>query len=214
MKGVFLDDGHSDVHHSDNHSDGNHSDDGNPDSLLLSLSCIQDSPNELIEPDARIHYHSHHLVAAHEDAALRIIGEIARMDADALEARHALHQRQPSPEPRRPRHHHGISSLRYRRLARHLACLLTRLSAVSSVHLLGRKFDAQEVAPSRFQRIAEVMSLIKFPSIEVVADDALVLLMLAWTHPAFHLPILQDVEATYRIGFLLSYASYYYLHDN
>jgi len=49
---------------------------------------------------------------------------------------------------------------------------------------------------------------------KVVADDALVLLMLAWTHPAFHLPILQDVEATYRIGFLLSYASYYYLHDN
>ena len=48
--------------------------------------------------------------AAYEDAALRVLGVVAGVDADALAARHIHQQRQPSLELGRPRDEDGIAS--------------------------------------------------------------------------------------------------------
>ena len=74
-------------------------DDGNPDALA-SVSRRRDGIDEAIQPDAGVYHHASEFVFARQDAALRIIGVVAGMDADALKARNALQQGQPLLESR------------------------------------------------------------------------------------------------------------------
>ena len=62
------------------------SDDGNPDTFPLILSRL-DAFHQSGEPDAGVHHHALHLVLAHQDAALGIVGIVAGMDTDTLETR-------------------------------------------------------------------------------------------------------------------------------
>ena len=64
-------------------------------SLLLRLS---DALYQASQPDTGVHHHALKLVLTNEDAALRVVGIIAGMDADALEIRHAQEQWQPTLE--------------------------------------------------------------------------------------------------------------------
>ena len=68
-----------------------------------------------MEPDAGVHNHAFYTVLTHQDAALRIIGIIAGMNADALKIGDTQQQRQPHLKTRRLTDHHRISALRYRR---------------------------------------------------------------------------------------------------
>ena len=57
--------------------------DGNPDGFIAGFG-IDDLLFELVEPFAAFEYFTYTLVAAYEDAALGVLGGVARMDADAL----------------------------------------------------------------------------------------------------------------------------------
>lgn len=54
---------------------------------LVLISSVDELHDEALEPYARIHYHPHFAVLAHEDAALGVLGCIACVDADTGEAR-------------------------------------------------------------------------------------------------------------------------------
>ena len=86
------------------------SDDGNPDAFSLILSRL-DAFLQSGEPDAGVHHHALHLVLAHQDAALGIVGIVAGMDTDALETGNSLHIRQPLLETGREGNEYTIRSL-------------------------------------------------------------------------------------------------------
>ena len=158
-----------------------------------------------MEPDAGVHNHAFHTVLTHQDAALRIIGIIAGMDADALKIGDTQQQRQPHLKPRRLADHHRISTLRYRRLALHLLRLLARYTPQPHI-LLGRtQLHTQKVAPARLQRITEIrvrIQLLRRHLAHRLQPPALVHTL---NRALLHILILQDVKATYRVGLLLRY---------
>ena len=104
---------------------------------LIPVSRSGNSIDEAVEPDAGVHNHALYTVLTHQDAALRIIGIIAGMDADALKIGDTQQQRQPHLKTRRLADYHRISALRYRRRALHLLRLLARYTPQPHI-LLGR----------------------------------------------------------------------------
>ena len=62
--------------------------DGDPD-RLTSVFGLHDFLLQAMNPDAGVEHFADLTVLAHEDAALGVFGGVARMDADALELRHA-----------------------------------------------------------------------------------------------------------------------------
>ena len=121
-----------------------------------------------MQPDAGIHHHALHLVLAHQDAALGIIGVIAGMDADALEIRNTLQIRQPLLETGRLGDEQRIGTLGNCRSALHLLRLLARNPAQAHVHFLGLEFHALQVAPRRLQGVAEITFLRQFAGIYLI----------------------------------------------
>lgn len=132
------------------------SNDGDPDALA-SVSRRRDGIDEAMQPDAGVYHHASEFVFARQDAALRIIGVVTGMDADALKARNALQQGQPLLESRRLGDEQRIGALGYGSLALHLLRLLLRHSPQAHILLLGQQGDAQQVAPRWLQGIAEVV---------------------------------------------------------
>ena len=65
-----------------------HSLDGDPDGLTPTLG-FDDFLLETVNPDTTVEHFADFTVLADEDAALGVLGGVARMDADALEFRHA-----------------------------------------------------------------------------------------------------------------------------
>lgn len=88
------------------------SNDGDPDALA-SVSRRRDGIDEAMQPDAGVYHHASEFVFARQDAALRIIGVVTGMDADALKARNALQQGQPLLESRRLGDEQRIGALGY-----------------------------------------------------------------------------------------------------
>mgnify|MGYP007123730732 CR=1 FL=1 len=115
--------------------------DSNPDGFIL-FSRFADAFHQAMQPDTGIHHHTLHLVLAHQDAALGIIGVVAGMDADALEIRNTLQIRQPLLETGRLGDEQRIGAFGNRRTALHLLRLLARNPAQAHVHLLGLEFHA------------------------------------------------------------------------
>ena len=167
-----------------------------------------------MEPDAGVDNHAFYTVLTHQDAALRIIGIIAGMDADALKIGDTQQQRQPHLKPRRLADHHRISTLRYRRPALHLLRLLARYTPQPHI-LLGRtQLHTQNVAPARLQRITEIRVGIQLLRRYLAYRLQLPVLVHALNRALLHLLILQDIKATYRVGILLRYSFYNYLHKS
>ena len=109
---------------------------------------------QAMEPDAGVEHPAYLLVLAHQDAALRVLGRVARVDADALpflvELRIAKHQRKPFLELRRVGDDDSVSAFRNGTFA---------LDFVGPVLV---------VAPSRFQRVAEERAIDGEPANRVV----------------------------------------------
>lgn len=187
-------------------------DDGDPDALA-SVSRRRDGIDEAMQPDARVYHHASEFVFARQDAALRIIGVVTGMDADALKARNALQQGQPLLESRRLGDEHGISALGYGSLALHLLRLLLRHSPQTHILLLGQQGDAQQVAPRWLQGIAEVVLPVQLVHIYHMAEAALLVLIERIVHLALHLLVLQDIHTPYGVSILLSYSFEYDFHN-
>ena len=176
------------------------------------LPSLGDAADEAVEPDAGVHYHPPELVLAHQDAALRVVRIIACMDADALKTGHSLNERQKTLKPGRRGNKQRISALGYRRLAPNLARYLAAHPARTGIHFPRTQRDAQQIAPGRLQRIAEIMLLIQQRLREGIAKFTLVFQMPAETLAALYLILCQKIKMTYRIGLLLGYSLYYYFH--
>ena len=116
--------------------------DGNPDGLAAVLG-LDDLHLEFVEPLATIENFADFAVLTYEDAALRILGGVARMDADALpfavELGAAKQDGKPLLELRTPRDHHSITAFGNGRATFHL---------VGTVGI---------VAPSWFEGVAEIL---------------------------------------------------------
>lgn len=108
------------------------------------------------------------------------------MDADALEVWHALHEGKPRLESGRLRDDHWVRAFGDSRLAWYFASLLARLSAVSGIHLFGLQVDAEKVAPSRLQGVAEVILLGELALVHLIVDDSLVAQAFAWEDFSLH----------------------------
>ena len=95
-------------------------DDGNPDTFSLILRRLN-AVHQTMEPDTGVHHHTLHLVLAHQNTALGIIGIVAGMNSDALETGNTLHIRQPLLESGRLGDEQTIRALRDGCTARNLS---------------------------------------------------------------------------------------------
>ncbi len=180
------------------------SDDGNPDAFSLILSRL-DAFLQSGEPDAGVHHHALHLVLAHQDAALGIVGIVAGMDTDALETGHTLHIRQPLLESGREGNEYTIRSLGDGSMPRNLSCHLAALTAVLGIHFLGLQRYPVQVAPRRLQGVTEVAVLRQLLQVESMFETALVAGSLAGKHLALHITISQQIQSADGISILLRY---------
>ena len=118
--------------------------DGNPDGFIAGFG-IDDLLFEFVEPFAAFEDFTYTLVATYEDAALGVLGGVARMDADALpllvEFRATEQDGKPHLKLRTPRDHYGVAAFWDGRSAFYF---------VSTVGI---------VAPSGFKRVAEILVL-------------------------------------------------------
>ena len=96
---------------------------------------------ELTQGGAAVSNPARGLATAYEDAAARVGGDIARVDADALEAGHAAQQGKRAVEARGVSELHGVTACGDGRAAKHL---------LTGLHGLRR-----EVTVSRLQGVAE-----------------------------------------------------------
>ena len=158
-----------------------------------------------MQPDAGVHHHALQPVLAHQDAALGIVGIIAGMDADALKIRHALDIRQPLLEPGRQGDEHPIGTFGDGCMSRNLSRHLAALTAVPGIHLLRLQVYPLQVAPRRFQGIAEVSVLRQLLHVETVPEAALVAGIPARQRLALHITISQQIQSADGISILLSY---------
>ena len=165
-----------------------------------------------MQPDTGIHHHALHLVLAHQDAALGIVGIVAGMDADALEIGHALKIRQPLLETGRQGDEHPIGTFGNGGMPRNLSRHLTALTAVLGIHLLRLQVYPLQVAPRRFQGIAEVSVLRQLLHVETISEAALVAGIPARQRLALHITISQQIQSADGISILLSYSLNNYLH--
>ena len=180
------------------------SDDGNPDTFPLILRRL-DAVHQPMEPDAGVHHHTLHLVLAHQDAALGIIGIVAGMNSDALETRNTLHIRQPLLESARLGDKYTIRTLGDGGMARNLSRHLAALSAETGILLLRLQLYPLQVAPGWLQGVTEVALLRQLLQIETVLETALVTGSLAGNHLALHITISQQIKSADGISILLSY---------
>ena len=179
-------------------------DDGNPDTFSLILRRLN-TVHQTMEPDAGVHHHTLHLVLAHQDAALGIIGIVAGMNADALETGNTLHIRQPLLESRRFGDEQTIRALGDGSTARNLSRHLSALSAEAGILLLRLQLHALQIAPRRLQGITEVALLRQLLQIKTMFETALVTGSLAANHLALHITISQQIKSADGISILLSY---------
>ena len=91
---------------------------------LVAVSRLDEAVDEPLEPDARVQHHAFFQVLAQEDAALRVCGGVASVDADALELGHVYQQGEPFLKLGRVGHHDGVSSFGNGGLALCLASFL------------------------------------------------------------------------------------------
>ena len=74
--------------------------DGDPDGLTPTLG-LDDFLFQAVNPDTAVEHFADFTILANEDAALGVLGGVARMDADALELRHTEQDGKPLLELRR-----------------------------------------------------------------------------------------------------------------
>jgi len=111
-----------------------------PDALAFVLG-LDDFLFQAVEPDARVEHLAHFPVLAYEDAALGILGGVARVDADALELRHTEQDWQPLLHLRRVRDDH---------------CIAAFGDGTLTLDLIGPVFV---VAPGGFQCVTKILVL-------------------------------------------------------
>ena len=106
----------------------------------LALVAVVDGLHQAVEGAAAVGDAAHLGVAAHEDAALSVLGGVAAVDADATVVGHADEQREPALEPWAHRHHHRVTAFGDGGLALGLA------AAVVEVDPMGLK-GVTEISP-------------------------------------------------------------------